>query len=59
MTRQAMQKQRKQLLTLTIEIAEGQNETILIMEGDDPNLLASDFCLKHGLDTDLEQLLAE
>lgn len=59
MTRQTMQKQRKQLLTLTIEIAEGQNETILIMEGDDPNQLASDFCLKHGLDTDLEQLLAE
>ena len=59
MTRQAIQKQRKQLLTLTIEIAEGQNETILIMEGDDHNQLASDFCLKHGLDSDLEQLLAE
>jgi hypothetical protein len=31
---------RKELLTLTIEIGDGQNETILIYEGDDPNQLA-------------------
>ena len=52
-------RQRKQLLTLTIEIADGQNETILILEGDDPNHLAYEFSKKHGLDEDLERLLAE
>jgi len=31
---------KKELLTLTIEISEGQNETILIFEGDDPLQLA-------------------
>jgi hypothetical protein len=47
------------LLTLTIEIADGQNETILILEGDDPNQLARDFSYKHGLDAELQRLLAE
>jgi hypothetical protein len=50
---------RKELLNLTIEIAEGHNETILIREGDDPNRLAFDFSIKHGLSSELERVLAD
>ena len=32
---------RKEILTLTIEIGEGQNDNILIHEGDDPQQLAN------------------
>lgn len=31
-----MKTAKKELLTLTIEIGDGQNETIMIYEGDDP-----------------------
>ncbi len=31
----------------------------MIREGDDPNRLAFDFSVKHGLDSELEKLLAE
>ena len=44
---------RKELLTLTIEIGEGENETILIREGDDANELASKFSEKYSLDPEL------
>lgn len=50
---------RKELLSLTIEIAEGHNETILIREGDDPSRLAFDFSVKHSLDSELERVLAD
>jgi hypothetical protein len=36
-------------LTLTIEIGEGQNDDILIFEGDDPGYLAAEFAAKHGI----------
>jgi len=38
---------------LTIEIGEGENETILIREGDDANELASKFSEKYSLDPEL------
>lgn len=44
---QQLREIRRELLTLTIEIGDGQNETILIYEGDDPNQLANAFALKH------------
>jgi hypothetical protein len=44
---QQLRETRKELLTLTIEIGDGQNETILIYEGDDPNQLANAFAIKH------------
>lgn len=40
---------RREILTLTIEIGEGQNDDILIFEGDDPNYLAAEFAAKHGI----------
>jgi uncharacterized coiled-coil protein SlyX len=46
------------LLTLTIEIAEGRTDTILIHEGDDPTILAEQFIATHGLDQDLLQILS-
>ena len=36
-------KERKEILTLTIEIGEGRSENILICEGDVPFQLAADF----------------
>jgi hypothetical protein len=38
---------------LTIEIGDGQNETILIREGDDAHELAVKFSQKHSLDHEL------
>jgi len=35
---------------LTIEVAEGVSETIMIYEGDDPDTLANEFAERHGLD---------
>ena len=40
---------RKQLLTITIEIGNGQNENILIREGDSPRDIAHEFAKKHGI----------
>ena len=40
---------RKEILTLTIEIGEGRNENILIREGDDPYQLAHEFNMKHQI----------
>ena len=50
---------RKEILTLTIEIGEGQNDNILIHEGDDPQQLADAFALKHNIGSQLKELLAE
>jgi hypothetical protein len=47
------------LLTLTIEVAEGQNETIAIYEGDDPMILACEFADRYQLDPALQDLLAD
>jgi hypothetical protein len=41
--------QQREILTLTIEIGEGQNDDIAIYEGDDPNYLAAEFAAKHGI----------
>ena len=40
---------KKEILTLTIEIGEGQNDHIFIHEGDDPNVLAQAFASKHNI----------
>ena len=48
---------KKQLLTVTIEISEGNSETILVNEGDQPSLLAFDFINKHRLDPRLVPIL--
>ena len=50
---------RREILTLTIEIGEGQNENILICEGDDPFTLAEQFAQKHKIGGQLRDLLGE
>lgn len=42
---------------MTIEISEGNSETILVNEGDQPSLLAYDFISKHRLDPRLVPIL--
>ena len=53
------QSSRKELLTITIEIGNGQNENIHINEGDSPHALASEFAKRHGINEQLTELLAE
>jgi hypothetical protein len=47
------------LLTITVEIGNGQQESILIREDDDPNLLAYEFSQIHGINEQLREILAE
>ena len=49
----------KEVLTITIEIGNGQSENIIIHEGDDPRELARQFARKHGIGEQLTDLLAE
>jgi hypothetical protein len=37
------------LLTITIEIGSGENETIIVKEGDQPEDLAREFAAKYGI----------
>lgn len=45
------QRKPKELLVMTIEIGNGQKDTIHVFENDDPNDLAYNFCEKHNLDS--------
>ena len=47
-----------ELLTITIDIGNGQHENIEVFEGDNPYDLAKQFALKHNLDLRLTDLLA-
>ena len=51
--------QRRELLTITVEIGNGESAPILIREGDDPKELAREFCYVHDVGVELEDLLAE
>ena len=46
-------------MTITIEIGDGQNENLLIREGDSPRDLAAKFARKYGIGDQLTELLAE
>ena len=50
--------QRKQLLTLTVEISEGRQESIIVREGDSPSELARSFITKNGMDARIETILS-
>jgi len=49
----------KELLTITVEIGNGQQASILIREMDDPWMLADQFARQHGVGDALRDLLAE
>lgn len=50
--------EQQELLTITIDIGNGQQENIEVFEGDSPYNLAQIFAMKHGLDLRLTDLLA-
>mmetsp|Transcript_34058 Transcript_34058/g.33253 ORF Transcript_34058/g.33253 Transcript_34058/m.33253 type:complete len:109 (+) Transcript_34058:303-629(+) len=50
--------ERKELMTITIDLGNGRMENIVVMERDDPMELAQRFALKHGLNERLQNLLA-
>jgi hypothetical protein len=51
--------QEKELLIMTIEIGDGQKDTLRVFENDDPNELAKQFCEKHGLNPNIVYPLAQ
>lgn len=48
-----------ELLQITIELSETEVDTIVIRQGDRPEQLAAQFCLKHGLTDDIFHLLCQ
>jgi len=46
----------KELLTITVEIGNGQKEKIIIFENDDPQKISEEFCLKHEISEDLQEI---
>jgi hypothetical protein len=40
---------RKALIHIDIEISESEKDRITVYEGDDPSVLASNFCSRHNL----------
>lgn len=50
------QKDRK-LLIVTIEIGNGEQEQLTIYENDNPQEIAEEFCNKHNIDRDLQEII--
>ncbi len=50
--------ERKEVLTITIDLGNGNSENIVVLEGDDPHDLAVQFVLRHQLNMKLKDLLA-
>ena len=48
---------REEILTITVEIGEGREENIRVLEGDTAEGLAYGFCLKYGLEEKLRDVL--
>ena len=46
----------KELLTITVEIGNGQKEKIIIFENDDPQKISEEFCLRHEISEDLQEI---
>ena len=46
-----------EILQITIEVAEGQTETIVVHDDDSPEYLAAQFCLKYRQTDFIQQLL--
>ena len=50
---------KKELMKVTIDLGGGAQETILVREGETPNMVAKAFAEKFDLSTETEQLLQE
>lgn len=44
----------KELLTITVEIGNGQKENIIIFENDDAQQISNEFCRKHSINDELK-----
>lgn len=53
------EKPEKELLIMTIEIGDGNRDTIRVFEDDDPYDLATEFCQTHGLNPQIIEPLAQ
>ena len=51
--------QGKILLHMTVEIGDGRSDTIHVHEGDDPRVLADEFCQTHDLSVNVVEPLAD
>jgi len=45
-----------EILQITIEVAPGQIETVIVHDDDSPDKLASDFCREHNLNDIVKQI---
>ena len=50
---------RKEILTIAIEIDQGVEENLHMYEGDDPAVLAQNFCTQHNIDAKYAPILEE
>ena len=46
----------KELLTITVEIGNGQKENIIIYENDDAQYISDSFCKKHNINDELKTI---
>jgi len=51
--------QKQELLVMTIDLGDGTKDLLKVFEGEDPFVLASEFCEKHGLNPQLIEPLAQ
>lgn len=49
----------REILVMTVDVGKGQKEDITVREEDEPSELARNFALKHKLDQELEEALAQ
>ena len=47
------------MLTITVDIGNGEFENLQICENDNPDAIAFEFCVKYGIKDKLRELLAE
>ena len=48
----------RKLLIVTIEIGNGEQENLTIFENDNPQDVAREFCKRHGIDNELQEIIA-
>lgn len=46
------------LLELTVQLTEQMKDNIKVYEGDSPDFLANEFCLKHNLRSEAQPIIA-
>jgi hypothetical protein len=51
--------EQNELLTITVEVGNGEKENIVIMENDTPELVADRFCKKYQLNDELREIFVE